>query len=388
MQPFHQPSSVDQRVLRYVEGSIIVCSLLTGAMTGGTQVLGLQILGFHLVFALLSQIVPLGGPLWRRRGYVALNFSVFAVAAVVGFRFDLVMYWSIAKSCFLVRRREVLLAVGLLGLAYAAGVWWSLPMRIERTLDAIAIQGLYTYFAPRRILLDHISFFLGASTFAVMIGCLAIAERTSRQRAEALTQQVEKLAAALERTRIARDIHDTLGHSLTTLGVQLQLAHRLHQQNPQRSFEALEAARTLTSDCLRTVRQTLQNIQASDFDLAQALEALAHQMSRQPDFRVCVAVDLPPLPPKTSYQLYHILLEGLTNIQKHAQARSATLKGWATSDTVVLMLSDNGQGFDPSAPTAGFGLRGMQERTLLIGGHFDLKSAPGQGTQICITVPQ
>ncbi|HEY9878926.1 MAG TPA: sensor histidine kinase [Leptolyngbyaceae cyanobacterium] len=388
MQPFSHPTHSDRRVLRYVEGSIVVCSLVTGALTSGAQVLEPQILGFHLVFALLSWIVPLSGPLWQRRGYVALNFSVFVLSALLGFRFDLVMYWSIAKSCFLLRRREVLLAVGLLGLTYVGGVWWTLPMRIGRTLDAIATHGLSSYFAPSRIMLDYISFFLGASTFAVIIGCLAIAERTSRQRAEALTQQVEKLAAALERTRIARDIHDTLGHSLTTLNVQLQLAHRLYPQNAQQAAAALDTARDLASDCLQAVRQTLQEMQTSEFDLAQALEALIHQLKQHSYLNVSLEVNLPFLPAKTSYQLYYIMLEGLTNIQKHAQAQTVTLKGWATSEMIVLTLSDDGCGFDPALPVAGFGLRGMKERTLLIGGNFSLKTAPSQGTLICIMVPR
>ncbi len=214
-----------------------------------------------------------------------------------------------------------------------------------------------------------------------------IAERKSRQKAEALTQQVETLATALERTRIAREIHDSLGHSLTSLDVQLELAIKLHSRNPDQSLQALETAKLLAFQSVQNVRTSVQTMRKSDFDLKQALVALIEQLKQNQSFKMQLEMNLPQLPLQTSYQLYCVVREGLTNIQKHSKASLINLRAQSTSETITLELVDNGIGFDILAPRSGFGLRGMQERIQSLGGKLIVKSSPGQGTQILATIP-
>jgi signal transduction histidine kinase len=107
---------------------------------------------------------------------------------------------------------------------------------------------------------------------------MMIAEHKSRERAETLAEQVETLAATLERTRIARDIHDSLGHTLTNLDIQLQVALKLHDRDSNKALQSLEHAKQLSSQCIDDVSRVLQTMRQPDFDLNQALETLVEQL--------------------------------------------------------------------------------------------------------------
>lgn len=98
-------------------------------------------------------------------------------------------------------------------------------------------------------------------------------------------------------------------------------------------------------------------------------------------------MNLPKLPLQTSHQLYCVVQEGLTNIQKHAHASYVTLRGQPTADGIILELEDDGTGFNCELPHSGFGLRGMQERVQILGGQLKIHTTPGQGTRIQVMIP-
>lgn len=99
-------------------------------------------------------------------------------------------------------------------------------------------------------------------------------------------------------------------------------------------------------------------------------------------------MDFPPLPLATSHHLYCIVQEGLTNIQKHANAICVVVRSHFSNEEVTIELIDDGKGFQPDDPHAGFGLRGMQERVQLLGGQLLIKTARGQGTVIHVAIPR
>ena len=116
-----------------------------------------------------------------------------------------------------------------------------------------------------------------ASSLLVILLCLTVlAERKSRQQAAALSAEVETLAADLERTRIARDIHDSLGHTLTTLDVQLEVAQTLYSQDPERAFQAINQAKSLSGQSLEEVRRALSTMRNGVFNLSTALKSLVN----------------------------------------------------------------------------------------------------------------
>jgi signal transduction histidine kinase len=125
----------------------------------------------------------------------------------------------------------------------------------------------------------------------------------------------------------------------------------------------------------------------SNFNLNEALITLVENVSRNQSFVIHSDVKLPQLPVQTSHQLYCIVQEGLTNIQKHASASFVSLKGYQTSNEIIIELTDNGKGFKVSTPHTGFGLRGMRERVLILGGEIKINSALNSGTQIHVSIP-
>ncbi|MEO0352731.1 MAG: ATP-binding protein, partial [Cyanobacteria bacterium P01_A01_bin.15] len=141
------------------------------------------------------------------------------------------------------------------------------------------------------------------------------------------------------------------------------------------------------------VRRAVSTMRHGTFDLSVALTDLVEQIqqtrpSRANSFQIRSHIDLPVLPLQTSQQLFLVVKEGLTNIQKHSQASMVELSTTTTVNDITIRLSDNGVGFLQQAPKQGFGLRGMQERVQLLHGQMAVRSTVGQGTVIQVTIPQ
>lgn len=375
-------------ILCYVEWTLMSQGILLLALNGDlsrSSSLLLKFITFATAFVLLSLILPLERPRWQRRVYVLVEMLLAISAGLIGeLGFNSLIPFFLFKACLLLNRKEVLLTALATVTIYIVGFVCTLPRFIAEVNahDAIPLPNSWQIVSGTLVSLT------GACAFCVLLGLMFVAERKSRQRAEALAQEVEALAAALERARIARDIHDSLGHALTTLDVQLELAQRLHQQQPALSLKSLNTAKQLASQCLQDVRWALQTIRQPNFNLNEAIISLVEQVKQNQSFKVELELDLPQLPLQISHQLYYIVREGLTNIQKHAHASWVILRGQSTPDGVVLEIADNGKGFDPGLPHTGFGLRGVRERVQGLGGEILIDSAPGQGTRILVVLPQ
>ncbi|MEM1291797.1 MAG: sensor histidine kinase, partial [Cyanobacteria bacterium P01_H01_bin.162] len=331
---------------------------------------------------------PISRSLWQRRIYVFLELGLILTAFAWEVWFELLLYFLLVKSCFLLPRREVIIAVLVAGIGETVIIAQWIPNRIDDIVAQIQAGQAESIYNVQVILFSNVVNYLGISFFAICFGFIMVAERQSRLRAEALSQQVEAQAVALERTRIARDIHDGLGHSLTTLSVQLELIQRLTQQEPVAAAGALATAQQLTHQCLQDVRLSVQTMRQSNFDLNQAIRELIDQIHALHTLRIDYQLQFPVLPPQVAHQIYCILQEGLTNLQKHAQAQQVHLHGYATSTDIWLELQDDGVGFDSDGVLPGFGLRGMQERTQLLKGQLKVQSQIGKGTFIQVCIPR
>ncbi len=377
--------------VQWVKLIVLLASLLSGLLSthfrDNPDLLPVFI-AFNLAFLLLSFFFPVNRPFWQRRAFITMEMALIVSAAWLRLWFDLLMYFFLVKSCFLLSRRDVVLTLILTGVGYLSGNAWTLPQRIAQEVEKLHSRPPEAVYDPWAMFLVNLVDYLGASLFATLFGLVLVAERKSRQRAETLAREVETLATTLERTRIARDIHDSLGHTLTTLDVQLELAQQLHQRDPAQSLNALDTAKHLAYQCLQEVRRAVQTMRQPDFDLGQALNGLMKQLQQNQSGKISVALNLPQLPLQTSHQLYCIVQEGITNIQKHARASHVSLRGRFTLEHVTLELADNGNGFEPNQVHSGFGLRGMRERVQMLGGQIKIESALGQGTHISVTLPR
>jgi two-component system NarL family sensor kinase len=210
-----------------------------------------------------------------------------------------------------------------------------------------------------------------------------------------LAEDATRLARAEERTRIAREIHDTLAQGLTAIALNIEGAlHRL-DTDPDQARERLERALAMARENLEDARRSVLDLRgASRLEgkgLVEALAGLARSFTSDSGVPVHLAVTYADrLPMRTESELFRIAQEALTNVRKHAHANSVELSLRRRGATLSLSVRDDGRGFSPRARVAGgssHGLVGMRERARLLGGRIELSSAPGKGTRIVARVP-
>jgi two-component system, NarL family, sensor histidine kinase UhpB len=190
-----------------------------------------------------------------------------------------------------------------------------------------------------------------------------------------------------ERRRVAQELHDEVGQSLTALVLQLD---RLHRAAPASLREEQAEARETARETLQEVRRIAQRLRPEALDelgLQTALAALAERISEQGALRVVRRLDatLPPLDSATELVIYRIAQEGLTNVLRHAGASHAVLMLRADAEGVILQVCDDGRGVDGAQ--AGAGIQGMRERALLVDATLAIGTSPQGGTEVRLEVP-
>ncbi|HYC72917.1 MAG TPA: sensor histidine kinase [Opitutaceae bacterium] len=210
---------------------------------------------------------------------------------------------------------------------------------------------------------------------------------TANAQLRAHAAQAEELATTRERNRVAREIHDGVGHYLTVVKTQLDAAAALLPSDPGRARDAVDKAARLTHDALEDVRRSVGTLRADAPrpPLPEVLRALAADASPVPDLRV---EGIPrPLAAAAEHALFRSAQEGLTNLRKHARATAATLTlDFRDPRRVRLELADNGVGGNGPQP-GGFGLRGLRERTEVLGGRMDAGPGPAGGFRLAVELP-
>jgi signal transduction histidine kinase len=236
-------------------------------------------------------------------------------------------------------------------------------------------------------------------TFVLLMVGTILTERQSRDRLALANDRLrryallaENQATLQERTRIAREIHDSVGHTLTAQSIQLENVAMWVSQDLSRATEHLQKARALGKEALQNVRQSVATLRQHSLlvkSLPEALEKLADEFERNTSIRIHRTVQLQQsLPPEQAIALYRIVQEAMTNIAKHSHATQVELSLSERATELTLSVEDNGQGFDPAVNTTGFGLQSMRERTEALGGTFQIVSQLTQGCRIRLTLPK
>jgi signal transduction histidine kinase len=207
-----------------------------------------------------------------------------------------------------------------------------------------------------------------------------------------LNQRIEEMAVLEERNRIARDIHDSLGHALVALNIQIETALTLWQDAPERAYTILTEAKQLGSEALQAVRESVSDMRSDplqgqllDVAIATLIQEFHHTAGVLPECHIDLSR---PLSNQVNTVVYRIVQEGLTNIYKHAKAKAVQLQIQTTADSLLLVLQDNGNGFQIDQNRTGFGLQGMRERTTALGGQLEITSNPGTGCRITARFPR
>jgi len=191
-----------------------------------------------------------------------------------------------------------------------------------------------------------------------------------------------------ERQRIARELHDEVGQSMTAVLLELKrVADR--SQDPRVRTDLQQAQETTRSslDDVRRLARRLRPGVLEDLGLISALTTLATDLSTHTGLAVHrhFDSDLPPLDQQTELVLYRVAQESLTNVARHAEATEVTLRLSRADDTVQLVICDDGRGI--GLAQEGAGMRGMRERALLLGATLDIETGPRGGVQVSLSAP-
>lgn len=210
---------------------------------------------------------------------------------------------------------------------------------------------------------------------------------------EALRQKDVELATLRERERLARDLHDSLGHALAVMAVQLEAIQRLYKVDPERGAEHVEELKALTRRSMADLRRSLDGLRApglGDRALTEALQTLGVETGQRASLQIHCRV--PPeanaLRPVIAETVWRIAQESLTNVEKHARARQVELRLEVQPDTAILTINDDGVGLGQAAEQqrGHYGLRGMRERVEGLGGAFIVKGNE-HGTKVEAHLP-
>jgi signal transduction histidine kinase len=229
--------------------------------------------------------------------------------------------------------------------------------------------------------------------------------RTSRQRAElirklesaqreleAARQRDTELATLRERERLARDLHDSLGHALVAVSVQLEAIQRLYKVNPDQASHQIDELKNLTRASMDDLRRSLAGLRApglGERPLREALQSLCVDIAQRTKLEIHCDVDerANTLAPAHAETLWRAAQEAFTNVERHANARHVQLILKIETHTVLLTFHDDGRGLPPDAENqiGHFGLRGMRERVEGLGGTLTLMN--NDGSRLDVSLP-
>ena len=341
-------------------------------------------------FGLIGLRLPTGKQITKIL-YTSLEiFLILLTVAVGGIRlFPLLYIVLVIRSCLIFQLPGRLLITGL---SYSLFLFTLLNW-VESFERRPLLQERLRYLVWGYALLFGLSL-----AFVLLLMNALLTERQSREKLTAAHEQlrqyalrIENQATLQERNRIARDIHDSLGHSLTALNVQLETAVKLWSTDPTKAASFLTQAKRLGSTALQDVRHSVSAMRADPLQgksLEDAIASLALEFQRSTNISpVCNILLGRALPPELNTVVYRIVQEALTNITKYAEATEVMIELLALPTQLILLIQDNGKGFNIKQNTTGFGLQGMRERTLAQGGQFELNSMPKSGCTITAKFP-
>jgi signal transduction histidine kinase len=238
-------------------------------------------------------------------------------------------------------------------------------------------------------------------TVGMIVNRLVAIQRTQRRelilahiRLSEHSQTLERLATSRERNRLARELHDTLAHTLSGQAVNLEAIKLMVPIRQKEVHAMLEQSLKNTRAGLAETRRALKALrsqQLDDLGLEMAIKNLAGDAASRGDFsaQVNISPDLPEITPDIEQSIYRVAQETLENIIRHANAKKVEINLEHDNQSLMLSISDDGLGFDPNnlENTDKLGIQGMRERAEILRGDLTILSAPRNGTTIHLSIP-
>lgn len=344
-----------------------------------TVLFGLFILSIYLYLRLFDSF-------WKRLAVVLVQIALISLIIVFGKDVGSLatLFFIVIPMIFLAF--DFWLSLGLLFLCMAA-------MFLSTTI-AVDVQAA----------LENILPYGGGFAFFAAAAVALVQQQKERQRAERLLRdledahhqlrdyaaRIENLAVAEERNRIARDIHDSLGHYLTAMTMQLQAARQMVRSEPVQAAASIQKVEDMARESLAELRRAVAALRESPLDSLPLPEALAKLVEDFGSSGILAELQVEgeprSLPASLKTVLYRAAQEGLTNVHKHAYASSVTVALCFAQQVVSLKVLDNGVGMG-AGQSGGYGLVGLRERVQLAGGRLEAGNQAQGGFRLAIEVP-
>jgi signal transduction histidine kinase len=380
-----RPSSGSDAIVGYrTFVAVIAAAYLTLiALTPRTDMMMMEEISWPRLLPLCGLYLLIG--IWgfdyaRRRGSLPISLAYLLIEFAIGMGINRLAWEGSLPLILLPLAAQ---AVVLLPRVLAAGMC---------LLVIAGVSGSLSWVPAWPQWLRNIAQATAAVVFVVVYVGVAEREREARQRAEALTTEVAQLAAANERNRMAREIHDTLGHYLTVIHVQLEAARAILDRDPGRGMLAVTRAQALAKDGLAAVRQSVTALR-EEGNVDGIAEQIASLVDSARDERFSVALTIAgaprPVSAAVALALHRTTLEALTNVRKHANAAHVEIDlAFRDNGVVRLRVHDDGTGAaaEGTVPT-GFGLRGIRERAEQLKGSASYRMAPNEGFTLSVELP-
>jgi signal transduction histidine kinase len=323
---------------------------------------------------------PAGTPMWPAAGLLALRAGLFlAVIAADGSGLSRALLVLIPFTAYFAFGRTVSVVAGLacvvlvvVGYQVTVPAWYrDVPHVSDLLMFAVGLVLTITMAAA-----------------AAREQALRVRLEESHDQLREYADQVADLSATAERNRVARDIHDGLGHHLTAIALLLERATAFSDRDPSAARRAVVEAHVSARAALEDVRRSVRTLHADapPLRVRAALADLARSADGgAPPVSLAVEGDEDGFAETALMALYRAAQEGITNARRHARATGVRVSVVFGSTDARLVVADDGSGFSPDRE--GFGLRGMRERVQLAGGQVELNTAAGKGTRLTVTVP-
>ena len=324
--------------------------------------------------------------------YTAIEIGLIFYGTILGYLHILPTLYLIVvmRSCFLFKSWGRWMVTAIVFILF-------LGDQYKYTLRALPEDPEQQVNFGMHIIAETLIFGLGIF-FVLQLTNKILAERQMREKlADAngklreYTQKIEELATVQERNRIARDIHDSLGHALTSLNIQMQTAVKLWEKEPVQARSFLAQAQSLGKTAMHEVRKSISTLREDareEQPLKARIETLVDDFRRGTGLSICLNINhCDSVTKPVAETIYRIIQEALTNIFKYAEATEGKIQLTTTPEALSLTIVDNGKGFDPNLNSSGFGLRGMKERVISVNGQFQLKTSPNNGCRIEVKIP-
>lgn len=328
-------------------------------------------------------------------GLFLLSLANLGLGRGMGFPPPLLLI-LVLRSCLVFKIRGRLLVSALSWIFFIFTLNTNIPLQVQNQLKVINSEEL------KQAVLD-LQFTAGLLFSCILLFVLllvnaVVSERQSRQKLvlanDKLRQyalRIEDQATLQERSRIAREIHDSIGHSLTAQSIQLENALLFIDSNIDKAKCFLVQAKNMGANALKEVRFSVSALRSDplkgrslEFAIEDLFQEFESRLQIKPKFDLEIDQTLSP---DINMAVYRIAQEALTNICKHSNADKVTIEIKTIDNSLYLHIEDNGVGFHPNQNTTGFGLQSMRDRAHALGGKFYINSEPEEGCSIMMFLP-